>query len=783
MKSKTKYDVELTVSSATVGLMLAKDQNGKPAWQITDDTGIPAQYIPGEMNYAGLNPLSGFSISQNSWHGGIGELVYQRGSKMYLASMGVDCRKKGEVKIGPKCVALSYGTLPTLTSLTNAGFETYASSNFTSWTKAGLGTMSQEGTIIQSGSYSAKWALNTNTGSLTQTLSNHHLMVGKLLTVTAYSRRSAALSLWTVGILRNDVEVAHTHFDANVDTWQQKTVTYTVLDTADDIATMKVQLTCEEGGESGGTNVYFDTVVATVDAQPSAGATTCFCEFKTSIYASYGGGVGSYNSTTEAIDYIGGMPMNPTWLSYWHDSAGTEYLIAFYTDKKAWSSPDAAAWTQITSVTTYADIVASGSDTKLWSALQHDDIRSASTPTSAFTSPTNLGSPSKHIHSLVVTESDIPYIFKEDSIFYIDADGSHQILNDLKTNYPFRMAYSWQNNVIFSMGTSGTKNASLCIYNSLSGTITNISPADYASGFYECTGAIYAITGDSNWLYVMVADVGGVYASGSAGYYLLAGRWEDIEGNTQWVWHPIQIIYCYITTSNNIKVPLIYNNKMFLPYGIDQLNVLTPQYASLNVIATSGTLFTQWFDLGFPGENKAFITLELFTQNLDAEHTIAVSYQFWGAQTTNELDLAANWTTLATFNTSPTQTKFFAANTYGKKIRFRLIFTTDDTVSPILNDFILKGVLRSAYRKRFTFAIRASDDIVDLDGGISKKTGAWLSTQLWTARAAYWPMNLKYDGTTYTVLIDKLVESTQMNEDNRRLERLFQIDAEEYTLS
>lgn len=155
---------------------------------------------------------------------------------------------------------------------------------------------------------------------------------------------------------------------------------------------------------------------------------------------------------------------------------------------------------------------------------------------------------------------------------------------------------------------------------------------------------------------------------------------------------------------------------------------LNPRKQSDYTYTTTGHVITAWISGGFKEITKFWKSVTLFTEGLSANVNIAVSYQ------TDSATDASAWTALpTTFTTSPVQEVLVATlnNVSGKRIRFKLTFTTNSSSStPRLKAMTVDSVTRLPVKRAWTITFRADDSMRDLATGESETlTAAGLISQ------------------------------------------------------
>jgi hypothetical protein len=109
--SLKKYDRILTVDSAITGLMLARDQHGRPMWEVTQVPTLAPQMATGEVSYANAPPEYDLVFQESDWREGLVSGGY-----------GGDDRFRGRISPPPKVSTL---TLPDPGDATIKGFVNY----------------------------------------------------------------------------------------------------------------------------------------------------------------------------------------------------------------------------------------------------------------------------------------------------------------------------------------------------------------------------------------------------------------------------------------------------------------------------------------------------------------------------------------------------------------------------------------------------------------------------------------------------------------------------------
>ena len=112
-KANISHDLSFLKQDGTteIGLMLARDRNGTPIYQETEDASLAYQIYSGEPGYANLPPDREIQIGQTDWRAGVGQEFYDKSQpNRYWKSINCDLRFTGEATAGPAPVTI---TIPT----------------------------------------------------------------------------------------------------------------------------------------------------------------------------------------------------------------------------------------------------------------------------------------------------------------------------------------------------------------------------------------------------------------------------------------------------------------------------------------------------------------------------------------------------------------------------------------------------------------------------------------------------------------------------------------------
>lgn len=284
---KRRHDIGITVGGTVRGFMLAKDKNGTPVYQTNIDEYLSNQQATGALGYEHLPAEKQFSIVGESHRSGFGEDFYDSSApERYNSSYGMDLRAKDRAILSWGATAI---TLPTTTAptITDAGMEAWDDSNtLTNWTKVGTGTLSQETTNEQAGTYSAE--LENGGGEtlyIYQDLSTTEIK-GRRFIVTAYVRSPGRNADHKIGI-NDGVDTTYGNSLKADNSWTQLTVEKTLSTSA-----TRLRIILENAQAS--STLLFDTVTI---ARPDAGVPTCEATYNGEQYIGIGNILTKLNGT------------------------------------------------------------------------------------------------------------------------------------------------------------------------------------------------------------------------------------------------------------------------------------------------------------------------------------------------------------------------------------------------------------------------------------------------------------------------------------------------------
>ena len=344
--------------------------------------------------------------------------------------------------------------------------------------------------------------------------------------------------------------------------------------------------------------------------------------------------------------------------------------IALGDDDIFYYSSDMSTFTQATPAASVATLFAKQQNL-LWKTVLPNEISYADDPSanpSDWSTAENAGDTSWDITAISIGPSGEVYIGKKDGLYLRDADGglSQILVAGIRSANNYKNMRYWEGYLFFPLG-----NGSFFAYDGT--TLTDISPSLYAPHSPDFTGRVMAMASDSDWLYFTTKPT----TSGMPAI-LHKGRFESIDGTTDWRDHPIADIYLDDIGAMDVFTPSDDGSpELWIGGEWDSSPkcyrvILPKKYSGVENdedyrMVTSGYHTTSEFTANLDSKTKAFLSFTLKSENLSSDMVLAVEYQ---------IDADTTWTSLADFDTSPVQTKYFPAGTSGTEIRYRFTLLT-----------------------------------------------------------------------------------------------------------
>lgn len=768
---KEKFDIGVLRTDGTkVGLMLRKDRNDVPFYQLYDDEYLSSQFFTGEPGYGNLPAEKELAIRQEDWRSGLGLEIYDGNDTKRYHKSTMDMRFRNMGLAGWKSTTVTKPPAnPTAPTIVNADMELT-----TGWTGGSRSAVQAHG-----GTYS--WAVSNM--EVYQDLTGYVLGCQYTFSCWVWSADGVG-NVARIGI-NDGVTSTYSSYHNGDSQWTQLSVSKTLAVEAGTRLRLLLYTTL-------GVTGYFDDATITSDTTMTVGTTVTRAEFNDLLYVNFGRILAKLNGTGTAFTAVAYMAASITSLEPMTIS-GTDYLfIAQGTSNNYWYATTAELITQSTAVVKtykYFRVVHSASPT-MWGNDGVNTIRSTVNPLNggtAWSGQTTIASSADTITGLH-TKAGALYISKEDMMYYLNSSGAVQ--NDLapelatltRSTDNGKNTMMWLNKIYMHWGAQS-------LLEEDSGTNTWRSPALSATGASEYNGYVMALAGDDQYLYAILDN--------STSIEVLAGRLESIDGTTKWVWHCIN--ETTLTGCETAFVSSVYQKRLWISSTSSSDSVyyipLPTGYADVandtnRSFQTGTTMETSWLHGNFKSTTKAFPALEVtMGHTYNAGRYFTVKYKKLGD---------SSWTSIGNYTgsaTSMTQSRFIpidASSNNPKSTLFKLQFTavTDDTtITPILQSYNLKAVLYPSQREIIACKVYCSNEIQLKDGTIDKGSYDTIVATLNEARTATWPVTI-YDinGDTQTVKFLPLPSGTPRwkvitNEQTRKFELEYSLLMQKVALS
>jgi hypothetical protein len=559
------------------------------------------------------------------------------------------------------------------------------------------------------------------------------------------SAGSTGTQMISLGIYDGVSALQETISSGAMDAWKLMTKTFTLNVAATELT---VKIRCGRVTAYG--TVYIDSVAWV------AGSSTkqCYAEYGGLQYMSSGGTLYVSNSATAPTTWTFVTSFSEDIVSmYTGQVSGTTYLFLCF----GGSYP--ARYYNGTTFTIFGGDYDNGSylvsvggaatDT-YWKAETPNILRSNTFSTGLnknWSTATYIGGTDRNITDLLVVGTTL-YVIKEDGIYTILSDGTiDYVAPDLKDYYKSgsgQHSCVKDGKIYVPMG-----NNALIEYDPDAGTWQNVSPAVTVSTanasqtnetlMYaaqdDFDGQIFAVTSFGDYLYC-IQDCGSTNN-------LFKGIHASIDGHTGWAWHPVA------STTQSDATSLAASNLSGYEWIWQGNGTGNPGYYDTTHYASSGYFITPWYTGGVRHIQKAIYDVVAGVENVSASHYYgSVAFQFYGDSTWNATTLALNTTT-----TVGEISSYMPANSYGRAIRFKVTFQTDDAdYSPKLNYLKANGKIRNIEIPVIQCTLICKDNGITRTGVRDGMTAASKKTALDNALASNWPVTFyNFTGTAYTV--------------------------------
>jgi len=769
--SADKYDFIITHNSTDYKYMLRQQGNTKD-FLVSDAPLTPQTLVTESASPTTLQPERQIQISQVDWRKGFQDFKLDDEYK-YYDSENCDARFKGEVTLSPKKLsAISFGTTPTV-SLADVELDIWTdNNNLTYWSETLPGAPEdwfRRDTYYRhtASGYSVKFGhVTSHTGGNYDSYISQSVYTSGNLPA---SLRNAVVrfSVWAFGsdagegckIAVYDGINTTTSDDiiTQTTTWQQGSVTHKLDSNADEL-TVKIYFATDANEDY----VWVDDV--TVDAYPVYGSITDEVEFGNNIVVASGNSLFTIESGSAILV---------------HNLFHTITDLCVFKDRlyiaQGWGY-DYLYTSDLVNFTTYTDSAVHpkyfaniGGDVMICSDT-NSTLRSSDNPINggtAWSSAYQVGSDDWDITGLVDHE-DTWFVRKEDNVYYLSGSDVlpliPEISSEASTTYTYGLYY-WKGNLYIGSGVN-----SLYEYDISSGTVTTISPTRYAPGDSNYDGQVLAICGDETYLYVAIDN--------GSDIKILSGRWENVEGDTDWYWHPLYTL----SSHNNITTMLISslsgNKRLYtgtnnytdgiIPY-IVSVGYSQPYTESGYECQSSGTFITPWYVSNFPTETKYWKSVDFTSICCTDKTSITPYYQIKGGSWV-EMDALTTSTYDGGYPAETTDSR--AIEQESERIRFKFeMAASNDDYTPILygkggGGIVTYAVLQATKKRQITATLQISPKIRLRDGTVEERT---VSTDLSNLRTIYQAGGeitvTAPDETTYTCVFARDGYSEQLGYD------------------
>lgn len=810
--------VDATVK--TYYAFMCRQQGQTKDWLVTDAPLLPQTLITESASPSNINPEREIQISQVDWRKGFQDYKLDDAYK-YYESENTDPRFKGEVILSPKKLAAISISAPPTATLTDGGIEVWTGDTPDNWTETGDG-VEDAAAPVHGGSHSA-YVPDNAVGTIYQDISWDTEYKGKEFTFSAWGYRRATNSGVIKVQINDGVGESETTMGAGITTWTQASVTRTL----DPMAT-QLRLIIDFDANKGGNDhmniddaalsqtswdyspiveqiEFGDQLIVAADQDLfnlTTGSAvhligfkktiTDLCVFENRLYIAQGwsdaywytsdlstftestltgGETGrvtatksAYNATATAIDVVDSSVYSAAGVyAQWENEiievdaivdADTITAIRAQLGSTASQHATGTDITELASVTG-AKYMSNVGGSQFWVSDTNSTMRDSD-------NPINNGTPFSSIYQIksddyditgLVDHADTVFVRKEDDVYYLSGSDVLSLLDlnaEASTTYTYGL-YLWGNTLYIASGVN-----SLYEYDIGAGTATVISPVRYAPGDANYDEEVLAICGDETYLYV-AQDNG-------SDLKILAGRWETVDGETDWRWHPL-----YDYTSNDITSMLIssatgskrlyigtdtYTDGIipfFVPVGYSQVYT-----ESGFECESSGNFITPWYVSNFPTEDKFWKTADITSICVTAKTSIVPYYQIKGGSWVAMTTCTASALDGGNYPDETTDSRTIELSS--ERIRFKFAMAAaDDDYTPILygtgGGIVVYGVLQTERKRQIVATIQVAPHIKERNGSIIDTT---VATHLGFLRILYQANNKETvigpDDTEYSVL-------------------------------
>jgi hypothetical protein len=670
-----------------VGFMLARQKDTSPCYSVTDDEYL-AQQQTQLAGYEGLPYEKELRIGQDDWRSGYGQEIYDRNDpKRYLYSQDVDCRFSHKIIPSPADCPF---TLPVLPVITNAGFE---AGDISGWTES-VASFAIDHTNPRTLLHAV--ALNANAAGYQQIAVGTGIVGGEIVFKMWVKSANAMFIRVTDSIGGSTSSAAHSGGGA----YEQLTVNHVITAAS---TWIRLWIIAPVGG--GG---YADDATISV-----YGTQTVQEHFNGSLYFNAGKCLLKL-SVAGAVTFLKDMDTTITSLKGFTD-ANLYIGLGLATDYQYMAV--AETFTVSNAVVkrfNFFEVLDATSPT-MYGSDSANTIRSTVDPTNggtAWSATTTIDSTEYPITHLLSTGGSL-YIRKDDKPYYLDTLGNVKVLTDITESlYSAATAggamYAWLGKIFMAYGTQ-----SLLMYDSTEDTFEWVQPANFGNGL--SLSRVYAITGDDQYLYIAVKN-------DANKTYILAGRDENIDGTSSWVWHTVSyhatvaaVGAMSVFTATSYKYLLLSSTSVttLVAYYISQNYSDIVGSEAIGYYHNGGMVITPWLHGEFKADTKALIAFTGHLGHLYAADAYWTAwYQLWSSTT---------WVSLGNLvgtATDRSHTLYFSSTTRPSTpfVRFKFVAAVGAAYAPVLLDYSVKVILYPSRRSIYKMIVRVADNIKDRQG-------------------------------------------------------------------
>ena len=727
-------------------------------WLVTEAPLLPQTLITESASPSSIEPEREIQISQVDWRKGIQDFLLEDEHK-YNESENCDARFKGMVILSPKKLSsISFANAPTVNPLLNADLENWTGAVLDNWL-ALTGSLPEQSSVQKHyGLYAGRWYSGNNSwqthivyqdiftsGNLPSSLK------GKVFTFAAWIQFLGTLNPGYYGkvIVDDGASTTDGNSITTKNSWLKSTASHTISATATKLRVeMKVYF-CANSVTDEAYAYIDDTSLVYFVANPS-GSTVDMVEFGDNNIVAVGANL--YSTDGSTTTWLNTFPKTITALRVFENRL---YIAQGWSDEYFYTS-DLITFTECTlsnSTAKYMSVVGAN----FWISDSNNTMRVSDNPINGGTAFTGgdgytVGSDDWDITGLVDHDS-IVFARKEDDVYYLSGSDVYSLLGlgtEASTTYTYGL-YLWGDCLYIPSGVN-----SLYEYDIGSGIATVISPVRYASGDANYDEEVLAICHDETYLYCAIDN--------GSDIKILAGRWETVDNDTDWYWHPL-----YDKTSNDITTMLIssLSGAKRLYAGTDTYTdgilpfIVPVGYSAVYLESgfkceASGDFITPWQTSNFPTEDKFWKSKDITSICITGKTSITPYYQVKGGE----------WTALAACTTSALDDGNYPSETTdsrtvglsSERIRYKYsMATTDDDYTPILygtgGGYVSFAVLQATRKRQIVATILVAPYIRERNGSRIARTVATDLSNLLTLYQANGKMTVVGpDSTEYSTV-------------------------------